>query len=312
METAFSDWKDRRVIDISREAVSSRFEELKTDAQKNFLAKCKESGHKPTEKEKQSRGGAQANLHMRFLRSLLNFCAGNYEDVKGEPLLKHNPVKQLSDTRRWAKVPRRKSIIKPDQLPGWFEAVQALENQNIREYLTFLFLTGCRKEEALSLKIDQVDLANRTCTFLDTKNGEDIALPLPEYLFGIVENRIKGLDGHAYLFPGMNRDGSLKPETHLKEPKAQVMKVIENSGVKFTLHDLRRRYITTADELDLSGFAIKRLVNHRMGDSDVTSGYVVSDVERLRKPAQQIENRLLQMAGVGKFGKLIPLQKALM
>ena len=67
--------------------------------------------------------------------------------------------------------------------------------------------------------------------------------------------------------------------------------------------------MTTADSLDLSMFAMKRLINHSMG-SDVTSGYVVSDVERLRGPMQKIEDKILQLAKVNKPGKVVPIMRS--
>lgn len=90
----------------------------------------------------------------------------------------------------------------------------------------------------------------------------------------------------------------------------QIAKVIEASGVKFTLHDLRRLFVTTAESLDLSSYVIKMLVNHALPKDDVTAGYVVPDPERLRKPAQKIEDRLLTMAGAGKKAKVVPLHHA--
>ena len=74
---------------------------------------------------------------------------------------------------------------------------------------------------------------------------------------------------------------------------SSVLKVVELSGVSFTLHDLRRTFATIADSLDLSAYALKRLLNHKMGN-DVTAGYIMRDVERLRKPMQQITNFLIK------------------
>ena len=309
MKTAFLDWKNRRVIDISRDAVSKRHQKLKADALKNFLKKCKEKDLTPTKKDTEKRGSAQANLHMRFLRSLLNFSSGYYEDKDGGPLIKHNPVQRLSQTKQWYRVPTRQTIIKADQLPAWFKAVQSLENEIIRDYLIFLLLTGSRREEGFLLEVEQVDLKNQAYTLIDPKNRQDITLPLPDFLFNVLEQRIKKLNGFKYVFPGMDRRGSLNQQTHLVEPKVQVQKVIQASKVSFTLHDLRRHYITLADSLDLSSFCIKRLVNHSIG-SDVTSGYVVSDVERLRGPMQKIEDKILQLAKVNKPGKVVPIRRS--
>ena len=60
----------------------------------------------------------------------------------------------------------------------------------------------------------------------------------------------------------------------------------------FTLHDLRRTFITIAESLDIPGYALKRLMNHK-DPNDVTAGYIVSDVERLRGPMQRITEFLV-------------------
>jgi len=50
---------------------------------------------------------------------------------------------------------------------------------------------------------------------------------------------------------------------------------------------------TIAESLDISAYAIKRLINHKM-NNDITAGYIVNDVERLRKPMQQITDYLME------------------
>ena len=279
MGVAFPDWSNRRVIDIKRDSIAKRHEKLGKD-----------------------QGAAQANQHMRFLRSLLKFAAGYYEDANGDPLIKYNPVQRLSQTKAWYRVPRRQTIIKPHDLPIWFQSVTGLENKLVKDYLLFLLLTGSRRGEGMTLEVEQVDLKQRSYTFLDPKNRQPLTLPLPDYLFDIIKQRVKNANGDRYVFSGTGKNG------HLVEPKQQVKKIIKKSGVTFTLHDLRRHFITVADSLDLSVFAIKRLVNHSIG-GDVTSGYVVTDVERLRGPMQKIEDKILAIAGVKEKGKVIPLKR---
>ena len=66
-----------------------------------------------------------------------------------------------------------------------------------------------------------------------------------------------------------------------------VARVAERSRVPFTLDDLRRTFITIAESLDIPAYALKRLLNHK-DPNDVTEGYIVSDVNRLREPMQRI------------------------
>lgn len=63
------------------------------------------------------------------------------------------------------------------------------------------------------------------------------------------------------------------------------------------VHDLPRTFITVAEGLDIPLYAIKRLVNHKMS-GDVTAGYIVSDVERLRKPMQAVTDFILDAVRV--------------
>jgi len=84
---------------------------------------------------------------------------------------------------------------------------------------------------------------------------------------------------------------------HIVEPRKAMLKIAELSGVPFTIHDLRRTFITTAESLDISAYALKRLLNHKM-NNDVTSGYIITDVERLRQPMQIITDFLLKAMGI--------------
>ena len=83
--------------------------------------------------------------------------------------------------------------------------------------------------------------------------------------------------------------------------------MIKASKVDFCLHDLRRFFITVAEGLDVSSYAVKTLVNHSLG-SDVTAGYIAPDVDRLRKPMALIERKILAMAGVQGKGKIVKLK----
>jgi hypothetical protein len=67
--------------------------------------------------------------------------------------------------------------------------------------------------------------------------------------------------------------------------------------------DLRRTCITNAESLDVPPYAIKHLVKHKM-TNDVTDGYIVSDVERLRRLAQLIGD-FLERAFIGEARHIV-------
>ncbi|MES9850921.1 MAG: integrase family protein [Candidatus Thiodiazotropha sp. L084R] len=309
MDLAFPDWQKKELVKITKDKVANRHQRLGRE-----------------------RGEAYANLAMRVLRTIINFARTRYEDEAGNSILPENPVNRLSDTRAWFKQKRRNTVITRAELPAWFRAVKKiraeLESSYIRkssykgfpnksgsynkaapynyketilDYLLIILFTGLRRQEAAQLRWSNVDLANRTLKVLDTKNGEDHLLPLPDYLHDLLAARYKQAEEDAvYVFPGE------KDNPYLIEPRSVVKKITDLSGVPFTIHDLRRTFITVAESLDIPAYALKRLLNHKM-TNDVTAGYIITDVERLRKPMQLITDYLLSVADIKASAKVVQL-----
>lgn len=268
---------------------------------KPFLSITKDKVAKHHEKLGKEHGEAYANLAMRLLRALFNFAEGQYEDSQGRSVVTENPVKRLSQTRAWYRVERRQTFIKSHELAPWYAGVQQLQNETLRDYLLLLILTGLRRQEAATLRWDQIDLTAKTLTVLDTKNHEPHTLPLPNYLYQLLLLRSQRKI-NDYVFPGPGAAG------HIIEPRKQMVNVTKFSGIHFTVHDLRRTFITIAEGLDISAYALKRLMNHKM-NGDITAGYIVTDVERLRKPMQQITDYFLKCMGVESSAAVLAIQQ---
>ncbi len=140
--------------------------------------------------------------------------------------------------------------------------------------------------EAASLRWNDVDFKAKTFTVQDTKNREIHTLPMSDFLYELFWRR-RQFKVSEFVFPAPSQTG------HIIEPRKAMLKVAELSGVPFTVHDLRRTFATTAESLDLPAYALKRLLNHKM-TNDVTAGYIMRDVERLRKPMQRITDFLIK------------------
>jgi integrase len=262
MTIAFKDWQNKPLLSITKDNISKRHEVL---AEKH--------------------GKAYANLAMRMLRAVFNFASSQYEDAQGRSLISENPIKRLSQTRAWYRIERRQTFIKAHELPHWYKAVTELSNETLSDYLLLILFTGLRRQEAAKLKWENIDLESKTLTISDTKNHETHTLPLSSYLYALLKQR-KFKSKSEHVFFGTGAGG------YIIEPRKQMAKIIERTGISFTVHDLRRTFITIAESLDISVYAVKRLVNHKM-NNDVTAGYIVTDVERLRKPMQQITDYIL-------------------
>lgn len=225
------------------------------------------------------RGGVTANNVMRHLRSVYNFVAATVGD------LPPNPVSVLGKARMWNPERRRRTLIPKHALGRWFAAVQN-ETEDARDFLTVALFTGMRRSEIATLRWEFIDLRAETLTVPVTKNGEPLTLPLSWYLTNLFIDRRQADPAGEWVFPGRGKTG------HLCEVKSFVARVSKASGVDFTLHDLRRTFITLAEGLDIPAYALKRLLNHAI-ESDVTGGYIVIDAERLRAPVDKIAEQIL-------------------
>jgi len=277
LNKAFTKWINKPLLSITKDQISKHHQKLG-----------------------EAHGEAYANLAMRILRALFNFAAGQYEDAEGKSLIIENPVKRLSQTRAWYRVERRQTFIKAHELKPWYVALKSLSNQTLIDYLLLILFTGLRRQEAATLKWTQVDFKAKTLTVIETKNHESHTLPLSDFLYDLLNSR-QSNQTSDYVFPGTGAAG------HLIEPRKQMAKVIEQTQIQFTVHDLRRTFITIAESLDIPAYALKRLLNHKM-TNDVTAGYIIADVERLRKPMQLITDFILKNIGICPSAEIITIQ----
>ena len=146
-----------------------------------------------------------------------------------------------------------------------------------------------RRNEIARLEWEYLDLIGKTLHIPKTKNGDPLILPLSNFLCGVFAARRELVGQSEYVFPGHGETG------HMIETKRFLSRVVISSGISFTIHDLRRTFITIAEALDIPAYALKGLLNHR-ADSDITGGYIVLGVERLRVPVERIAARILELA----------------
>jgi len=279
------DWLRKPAIEISKDMVELKFRKISQTSP------------------------SQANKTMRNFRAVMNYAIMKYEDSNGDSIFRHNPVIRITQLRAWHRAVRRDTLIKHYDLAPWYQAVINLSNDSIapnrevvKDFLLLVLFTGLRRNEAAKLTWNRVDLKDKTIVIKDTKNHTDHILPLTDFLHDLLTKR-KDDAKTKYVFPNETNTG------YMTDPKKQIANVIKESGVNFSTHDLRRTFITIAESLDISAYALKRLLNHKM-TNDVTAGYIISDVERLRVPMQKITDYILKCIGKKETPViLLPLSK---
>jgi integrase len=151
--------------------------------------------------------------------------------------------------------------------------------------LLFALFTGLRRNEILTLKWGDINIESEYFCVTDTKNGLDLELPITPVLKTIFEEQLKRSIS-PYVFGADNSFGQVR------EPKKVINKIKAHCQSACSFHDLRRTFATTAENLDIGTYKLKRLLNHASGRDDVTAGYVILTAETLRKPAIKIQNEI--------------------
>ncbi len=275
-KNCFKEWTEKAMQEVSKKAVTRKYRTI---------------GDKTP---------AYANLAMRLLRALYGYAEAQYGGIT------ENPVKVISQTRSWYKIERRRTLVKPHDLPAFFKGLKLLEAEKdprgpvVADYIRVLLFTGLRRNEAANLKWASVDFKARTFTIPMTKNGQPHTLPMTEPLLEIFRRRQTAAGKNEYVFSVESFD---RP---LADPRYGLELARKLSGVTFTYHDLRRSFASIA-EAEVSAYQLKRMLNHSMG-GDVTAGYIVSDAEGLRDGMERVSRKILNFAE-GKSGKLIELAK---
>lgn len=274
----FADWLDVPIVDIDDDMV----------AEKHIAIS---NAHGP-----RGKGEAQANQAMRVLRTLFNFAMVTYKDGKKQPLITANPVQALKSRRLWNEAVCRDDIIDDDDLTAWYQSVTQLDNATVRDYILLCLFTGLRRSEAAKLTWDNVRLGKKPVLTIapeDTKTNKVHHLPLPAFIVAMLEARdkVRRID-NRYVFPGE------KAGTHIVEPKRAIARVVEQSGVDFSMHSLRRTFGTIAGKLDISHYKHKMLMNHSMKTEVTSAHYVKLSTEDLREPMEKIAAFLCDRLGV--------------
>ncbi len=262
----FTDWLDLPVAEITKSMIVERHKVLS------------------------ARGGTQADLVFRTLRSVLNFALA-FDDPKGNGILVANPVQVLSSLRAWNKKgPRKKCGITAQNIPAIYKSTLGLKNVGDRDFLLLLLFTGMRRGEALKLRWSDVDLQNKVIHLTATKNGDDCEKYISSHLLQVFDARREREPVTECIFPG--RAWTTK-STHIHHSIDAHDKVVAETGVKFACHDYRRFYATIGNSIGISPFTLKALLGHRV--ADVTSLYVNLSPEDLTAASQKICDKIMTL-----------------
>ncbi len=139
--------------------------------------------------------------------------------------------------------------------------------------LRLLMLTGCRRQEIVTLRWDGVDRTARDLRLRHAKTGpRTVALTPP------VERVLDGIprvEGSPWVIPGR------KPDTHLADLHDHWERIRDRAGLEdMRIHDIRHSYATAALEAGESLTMIGRLLGHSRVTTTARYAHLRRDSEK--------------------------------
>lgn len=287
VDKTFGKWKDMPIANITRRMV----QELYT----------KRAASSP----------AQANQAMRNLRAIIGYAAAIYRKPDGSRIIADNPVDVLKEASVLRHIRKRETRIPAEKLGQWWSVVQ-VERQNPGltrvgragiDLFALMLLTGLRLDEARSLRWAEVDLEAGSLSLSDTKNRDDVMLPLSSVAVALLKAR---RNSSPWVFPARSGKG------HFMRSEQTIENLATATGVRVTAHDLRRTFIQTAVKaLGIELWRVKMLANHKIDQSDVTLSAYVGMKERLflRDDAERIAQHYESQRAEFEAGNVLSLRE---
>jgi integrase len=221
-----------------------------------------------------SGGETAANRTVGLLGAIFTYAV--HKEMRAD-----NPVRGVAlfadrkKDRRLSDVEYRRFGVSLEKAKGtlWPPAVAAAR---------FIALTGFRRGEALALRWNEIDLARRTATLVDTKAGKSIR-PLSRAACEGLRDLSRAGD---LVFPATRGDG---PMTGFPKLWARMMRLGALPSA-VTPHVLRHTFASVASDLGYSEPTIAALIGHK--GRTVTSRYVHSADDVLLAAADAVANRI--------------------
>lgn len=199
-EAYLGEWHNRKITSLTRAEIERK---------QNYLAN--------------NNGYYVANRVVAMLKAVLNVAMDNGQ-------IKANPAARLTKFEEVA----RDRFLQADELPKFWEALEAEPSEKIRDFLKIALFTGQRRGNVATMKWSDVNLESGVWTIPQTKTGRHV-VPLIGPAIEILKRRAASKGAGDYVFPGRHGDG------YLQDPMRQWREILKRAGIgDLRIHDLRR------------------------------------------------------------------------
>ena len=181
----------------------------------------------------------------------------------------------------------RDRFLHLDELPRFFESLNAESNNTIKDYIYVSLFTGARKSNVLEMKWEQINFERQEWLIPETKNGESLRVHLVEKVLNILQNRLEQNSKCEWVFEGLGKTG------HLIEPKSGWKRILQRANIKnLRLHDLRRTLGSWQAATGANSYIIGRSLGHK--DPQSTAIYARLSIDPIKDSVEKATQAMLK------------------
>lgn len=212
----------------------------------------------------------------RKINSISGFC--NFA-VK-QRWLSYNPANEVE---RQKTLTKERDFLKVDEVQ---KIINHLTSPIIKYVVILMSNTGLRVNEAISLKLEDVDLVERVVHVINGKGGKDRDVPISEALATELEFYLENIrpDVFSLYFFATQRTGRISQQYINRVLKETAKELGINKTV--TSHVLRHTFASQLEKTDTHVSIIQRLLGH--ADVRTTSIYMHADQSDLQAAVNTI------------------------
>jgi site-specific recombinase XerD len=166
----------------------------------------------------------------------------------------HKRAVSLPSLKKEASLP---VILNRSELKALFRAPRLLKHRII---LTLIYSAGLRRQEAINLKVTDIDFERKTIHIRQSKYKKDRIVPLSEFISRGLKKYLENEKPDNYLFNGKEADGRYS----INGLSWVMREALKSAGIKkhVNLHSLRHSYATHLLEEGVNIVTLKELLGH--------------------------------------------------
>jgi len=179
-------------------------------------------------------------------------------------MIKENPFTQVEISGRKAEIKPQKSMdIEEVRL-----LLQVIQDQRFKRFVQFVLYTGCRRNEILYLKREDLDLDQRILYVQVSKTRRRLALPINKALFRVIQEMLQNNEmpdsGYIFRSESPRRGKHSTAPWHPHSVTHWFKQCVRKAGLPdhYSLHSCRHTYTTHLRSKGVPQDVIQRLLGH--------------------------------------------------